>query len=127
MSLTTEVAIPAGINQDVASAKQATMLSLLGSPRASFDQHCRAVTHPKLALLIVTEDVGPFRATGLQPAAASLRQVLVDVKAANPGLFNAVGTAGMLCACLVRGSQHSISNHSWGTAIDLAIDGTLDD
>jgi hypothetical protein len=32
----------------------------------------------------------------------------------------------MLCARLVRGSHDSISNHSWGTAIDLRLNGILD-
>ena len=32
----------------------------------------------------------------------------------------------MLCARYVRGSQTNISNHSWGTAIDLTIEGQLD-
>lgn len=127
MAFTTEVAIPAGINKNVSSAKQATMLSLLGSPRTGFDAHCRPVTNRKLAPLIIAENLGPFRATGLKPAVASLRGILAEVKAANPALYDAVGSAGMLCARLVRGSQHSISNHSWGTAIDLTIEGILDD
>lgn len=127
MALTDEVPIPAGINPGVSSAKQATMLSLLGSPRTSFDAHCRPITHPRLAPLIGTADVGPFRATGLKPALDSLKKVFAEVQAANPTLHGALGTAGMLCARLVRGSQHSISNHSWGTAIDLTINGILDD
>lgn len=121
MSLTSEVPIPEGINAGVASAKQATMLSLLGSPRTRFDEYCRPVTHPKLASLTITADVGPFRTTGLKPAVDSLQAVFSDVKAADTALYDAVGTAGMLCVRLVRGSQHSISNHSWGTAIDLTI------
>ena len=32
----------------------------------------------------------------------------------------------MLCARYVRGSTRNISNHSWGTAIDLTIAGILD-
>ena len=32
----------------------------------------------------------------------------------------------MLCARLVRGSTSASSNHSWGTAIDLTLDGVLD-
>jgi D-alanyl-D-alanine dipeptidase len=32
----------------------------------------------------------------------------------------------MLCARFVRGSTTTISNHSWGTAIDLTLDGVLD-
>jgi hypothetical protein len=41
-------------------------------------------------------------------------------------VYRVLGTAGMLCARYVRGSSTSISNHSWGTAIDLTIDGELD-
>ena len=37
-----------------------------------------------------------------------------------------LGSAGMLCCRFVRGSTTSISNHSWGTAIDLTINGVLD-
>jgi hypothetical protein len=32
----------------------------------------------------------------------------------------------MLCARFVRGSTTAISNHAWGTAIDLTLDGVLD-
>jgi Putative peptidoglycan binding domain/D-alanyl-D-alanine carboxypeptidase len=32
----------------------------------------------------------------------------------------------MLCARFVRGSTSALSNHSWGTAIDLTLDGHLD-
>jgi D-alanyl-D-alanine dipeptidase len=32
----------------------------------------------------------------------------------------------MFCARYVRGSTRNISNHSWGTAIDLTIAGILD-
>ena len=126
MSLTTKVAIPAGINAGVSSAKQSTMLNLLGRPRQSFDQHCREVTHPTLKKLIVTANVGPFRVTGLKPAVDSLKEVFDDVKISKPTVFDALGSAGMLCCRNVRGSHTAISNHSWGTAIDLYIDGQLD-
>jgi D-alanyl-D-alanine dipeptidase len=41
-------------------------------------------------------------------------------------VYRALGTAGMHCARYVRGSTTNISNHSWGTAIDLTIDRDLD-
>jgi D-alanyl-D-alanine dipeptidase len=41
-------------------------------------------------------------------------------------VYRVLGTAGMLCARYVRGSTRNISNHSWGTAIDLTIAGILD-
>ena len=69
---------------------------------------------------------GPFRATGLRPALRTLRAIFAEVKVAEPDIHDRLGTAGVLCARFVRGSTSSISNHSWGTAIDLTIDGVLD-
>jgi len=47
----------------------------------------------------------------------SLHRVFERIK--NKDVYEAVGTAGMLCCRLVRGSRRSVSNHSWGTAVDL--------
>jgi putative peptidoglycan binding protein/D-alanyl-D-alanine carboxypeptidase-like protein len=126
MSITDRIPVPGTINAGVNSAKQTTMLSLLGNPRDSYTDDCQPVTNPNLSGLVVVESVGPFRAQGLRPAIASLRQVLQDVAQTHADIHAALGTAGMLCARLVRGSAHSISNHSWGTAIDLTVAGVLD-
>lgn len=126
MKITDLVDIPRNINAGVTNAKQATMLALLGNPRNSYTSDCQPVTHPKLKNLIVTDSVGPFRVTGFGPAVESLKQVCADIKQEEPEVFAALGTAGMLCARLVRGSTHSISNHSWGTAVDLTLAGSLD-
>jgi hypothetical protein len=56
----------------------------------------------------------------------SLREVMAEISQREPEGFEALGTAGMLCARRVRGSTSSISNHSWGTAIDLELNGRLD-
>lgn len=127
MALTDLVAVPAGINQNVMNARQATMLALLGNPRDSYDQECREITNPRLAALMTTDRAGPLHVRGLRPAVESLKQVVADIKNEVPAVFDALGTAGMFCARLVRGSQTSISNHSWGTAIDLTLDGVLDE
>ena len=126
MALTDLVPVPPGINPGLTNAKQATMLALLGSPRKNFTDECQAVTHDELKRLQRTESVGPFRATGLAPALESLRTVIDEIRVTQPAVHAALGTAGMLCARLVRGSQVSISNHAWGTAIDLLLDGKLD-
>lgn len=126
---TEEVALDssrANLNGALRGARNTTMLQVLGNPRGDYSQRCQEVTNERLRSLIVTEDVGPFRATGLQPAVRTLRAILADVKAAEPDVHERLGTAGMLCARFVRGSTSSISNHSWGTAIDLTIDGVLD-
>lgn len=127
MAITDLINIPSGINPGLNAARQVTMLSLLGNPRGSYDQECRSITHPTLRNLVVTKDVGPFRATGLSPAIESLIEVLADIKVEEPEVFAGLGTAGMLCARFVRGSTTSISNHSWGAAIDLNLNGQLDE
>jgi murein L,D-transpeptidase YcbB/YkuD len=126
MSVTDLIEIPNGINQGLNAARQITMLSLLGNPRGNYDQECRPITHPTLKNLVVTKSVGNFRVTGLSPAVDSLIEVMNDIKIENPEVFAALGTAGMLCARHVRGSASSISNHSWGMAIDLNLNGHLD-
>lgn len=132
MSLTDEVSLPAKLNvtasgKRLLNAKQATMLMLLGNPRADLSDDCQPVATPMLKSLMVTADVGPFAVTGLRPAVESLRAIMTDIAKAKPEVYSALGTAGMLCARFVRGSKTAISNHSWGIAIDLKIAGRLDD
>ena len=103
------------------------MVGLFGKPRESLGPEDQPVTNPLLKRNIVTESVGPFRVTGLGPAVDSLKQVFKAIAAQHPGLERRFGTAGMLSCRLVRGSSTSISNHAWGTAIDLTIDGMLDE
>ncbi len=119
------IPIPTGINAGLSSAKRSTMLSVLGMPRSTFDDKCRDVENKDIKALIVTEDVGPFKVRGLKPAVASLRRVLAKVKAAHPKVHDLIGSSGMLCARFIKGSTNP-SNHSWGTAIDINIQGALD-
>ncbi|WP_211109707.1 peptidoglycan-binding protein [Azospirillum oleiclasticum] len=126
MSITDLVPVPSGINVNVRSAKQQTMLTLLGQPRSSYSDQDQPITNPSLKALMVTEAVGPFRATGLKPAVESLRKVFSEIQTGKPEVYAALKSAGMLCVRYVRNSTTSISNHSWGTAIDLKISGILD-
>ncbi len=114
------------LNGDLRGARNSTMLALIGNPRGSYSQDCQFPTNPAVAQLVVHEDVGPFKVRGLKPAVDSLREVLSEVAREEPGIAGSLGNMGMLCCRFVRGSTSSISNHSWGTAIDLTIDGKLD-
>ena len=126
-TITRLVPIPSEINVGVTSAKQATMLGLLGNPRSDYDDVCREVTNPTLKARITIANLGPFRVRGLAPAVTSLKEILAEIAVTQPDVHGELGTAGMLCARLVRGTTtHAISNHSWGTAIDLTLDGVLD-
>jgi len=118
--------VPDGINRDLDNAGNKLMLTLLGNPRSSYSTDCQPITNPKLGPRIETLDVGPFKVTGLDVAVTSLTKVLAEIKAEQKDVYDVLRTAGMLCCRFVRGSNSSISNHSWGTAIDLTIDGVLD-
>ena len=124
--ITDLIPIPGGINAGLNAARQVTMKALLGTPRGNFTSDCQPVTNPILRSLVRTADVGPFRVTGLAPAVDSLREVMAEIRTIEPEVFAGLGSSGMLCARLVRGSAVSISNHGWGTAIDLNLNGMLD-
>jgi peptidoglycan hydrolase-like protein with peptidoglycan-binding domain len=128
-SLTRNVPRPApeSINQGLRPVSNRRMLELFGDPRGGdYSTQCQPPTLPRMRRNMVLDSVGPFRVTGLVPAVLSLKAVLIDVRAEQPAVYRALGTAGMLCCRWVRGSSTSISNHSWGTAIDLTLDGVLD-
>lgn len=128
MPLTDRVPAPAPetLNPGLTAVRQAWMLATLGRPRDVLTQADAPVTNPALRRLLETRSVGPFRATGLRPALDSLAAIFAEVKAQRPDLHAALGSAGMLCCRLVRGSATSISQHAWGTAIDVTIGGVLD-
>ncbi len=114
------------INGDLRGARNRTMLEILGNPRGDYSEDCQNPTSPRLLALVVREDVGPFTVRGLRPAVAALRTILAEVEANEPDIHKRLGNVGMLCCRFVRGSRSAISNHSWGTAIDLTIDRVLD-
>lgn len=117
---------PGSINTGLSPARVQTMVSILGWPRSRFGTHCESITRRALKALMETRRIGSFRVTGLRFALDSLESVMREVGRQRPDLFRALGSRGMLCCRLVRGSQTQPSNHSWGTAIDLTVCGMLD-
>lgn len=126
MSITRYVSIPKELNAGVSPARQQTMLSLIGNPRAQYSSECQNPTNSRISAQIVTAKISRLKVTGLDRAVQSLNEVMSDIEKEVPKVFAVIGHAGMLCARFVRGSQIAISNHSWGTAIDLTLDGQLD-
>lgn len=114
------------LNGDLLPLSNSLMLRVLGSPRGNYDQSCSPVTNPRINRLIVTMNVGPFSVTGLKPVLERLKLAFAEVRQKQPAVYATLGTAGMLCCRYVRGSRASISNHSWGCAIDLTLEGKLD-
>lgn len=114
------------VNTNYSPCPTAMLVAKFGSPRLKLTQDCLPVTNPYWKKWIATEDVGPFKATGHKLALALFRKAFADVKAQNPELYGLLGSAGMLCCRLVRGSTHTLSNHGLGMAIDITIGGKLD-
>jgi len=129
IAFTDLVPIPSGINEGLHSARNSMMCSLLGNPRSTYSVNCSR-EGPTGALgrrIVWGKSVGLFNVSGFDLAVDSLREVFEEVSTVYPELADALSSYGMLCCRYVRGSRTSISNHSWGTAIDLKIDGKLDE
>jgi len=118
---------PGSINTIYDAARVRTMAMALGMPRPVLTSECQVKHAPRrVTELLVTEDVGPFTITGIRPFVELCARVFERVHVAHPDLYAVLGTAGCLCVRLVRGSDTQPSNHCWGTAIDIKIDGILD-
>jgi hypothetical protein len=113
-------------NKDITQPNNRAMLEVLGRPRQNLSQDCKSITNPDIKSLLETRQVGPIRVTLIRPAMESLERIMAKLERTEPDIFNAIGTAGAICARFVRGSTRSISNHSWGTAIDIKLQNKLD-
>jgi hypothetical protein len=117
------------INKGLSSAKEETMISLLGSPRmplTTVGQNERASELVKRN--VVLERMSPlFRLTGLTPAIADLKTVLAQAFEEEPDLKEVLSTEGMLSVRMRKPTDGSISthisNHAWGTAVDFKVVG----
>lgn len=111
--------------------KQSTMLGIFGAPgpkhrKGTGGRYCGSVTNAKVKRELITADVGPFRVTGLKPAISTYKRIFAKVKREKPSLYRQLGTAGSLCQRLIGSRSWSYSNHAWGSAIDVKINGKLD-
>lgn len=102
------------------------MISRFGPPREDLSDQCQSMTNPRLAALLQDASVGPVQVKMLKPAIDSLQTIFDNIKRADPELYARINTAGSLCVRFIRGSTTNVSNHSFGTAVDLNIDGVLD-
>jgi len=107
------------------------MRSLLGAPNGTLTRNCQnRLASDTVQRLFETRNFGHFEVTGITPALDSLQTIFAAVQAKNPALFAAISSAGMLCVRLRRPTSGAvsteISNHAWGTAIDIAIDQAAD-
>ncbi|RII29600.1 MAG: hypothetical protein CXR30_12005 [Geobacter sp.] len=121
-------AIPSGLNQSLTSPRALFYKELLGEPRLLKDYSAlpSEANNPTLLKICKTENVGPFRVTGLKPAVDSLKEVMNEVEKTYPDLVGRLNNVGMRVVRYISGTT-TLSNHSWGAAIDLYVDGVKDE
>ena len=118
---------PSGINHNLSSVGNNFMFSVLGSPCHTYSKDCQDPTNQKFLTRVKWgADVGPFKVSGFDLAVDSLKEVMRDIKHEQNELYHQLSSFGMLCCRFVRKSNSAVSNHSWGTAIDIKIDGVVD-
>lgn len=114
------------VNPGINVASPTFLEQFLGRPREVLSDNCEPMTNPKLKKLLVLETVGPIRVRMLQPAADSIKRVFAKVQAVDPDLYARINTSGSLCVRQIRGTRGRTSTHAFGLAVDLNIDGRLD-
>lgn len=115
-----------GFNDPLTVASSSFIVDFLGKPREVLSDNCEPMTNEALKGMLRTEQVGPVRVTMLQPAIESLRTVFENIRRVDPKLHDLINTAGALCVRQIRGTSGRYSNHSFGLAVDLNINGRLD-
>ena len=120
------------LNQGLSPASPGYLRYLFGVPGA-LTTDCSEMTNPELLPLMVTQDVGLETVTGLKPAVEAVQRILAAVQRDKPDLYaqlqdqeSQLDSSAMLCVRAVAGLHpRDFSTHSWGIAIDIAIDGKL--
>lgn len=115
------------LNVGLSSAREETMIACLGSPQMPLttdDTPERA--SPMVRNLETYTKIGSVSVDGIAPAVKSLKAILTQAFTDVPELKTALRGSGMLVVRLRRPTSGKpstkISNHAWGTAIDLRLD-----
>ncbi len=114
------------LNKGLTVPTPSFMIGKFGPPRDNLSADCQPMTNPRLAALLLDATVGKVQVKMLKPAINSLQTVFDNIKRADPDLYARINTSGSLCVRFIRGSTTAVSNHSFGTAVDLNVDGVLD-
>ena len=127
---TAQVPIPANWNTPgLHQAGAAVVSSYVGALRSPGSGTCQTLP-AAIKAKMVTASVGPFRVTGDTYAVDALRRGLERVRTGDPALYSLLGTQGMLCYRNIKHANgtlsSSLSNHSWGVAVDITIAGATD-
>lgn len=114
------------VNDTLTVPTREYLIDMIGRPRDELSDTCEGMTNQRLSDLLYVGDVGPIKVRLLQPAVESLKQVFERVRQTDQDLYDRINTSGSLCVRRIRGTTDTISSHAFGLAVDLNIDGVLD-
>lgn len=113
-------------NDGLTVATPAFLTQMFGKPREDLSDQCESMENPTLKAMLEVAQVGPVKVQMLHPALVSLGEILEKVRKTDPDLYDRINTSGSLCVRRIRGTQDALSTHAFGLAVDLNIDGHLD-
>lgn len=99
--------------------RMSDLLRHFGTPADKLSEECTSPTNELLVRQIARVNVGPFTTMMLRAAAESLKAVIAEIEKNDADLSDQMASFGGICVRLLRGSSTAISNHSFGTAIDI--------
>lgn len=114
------------VNKGLSVPDRSFLIETLGRPRDDLSDECQSATNKRFSDLLFVGDVGPIKVRLVQPAVDSLRRVFERVRETDQDLYDRINTSGSLCVRRIRGTTGTYSSHAFGLAVDLNIDGRLD-
>lgn len=108
------------VNGGRRGARGAVNAALIGLPRGDIDHEWREASDHAFIAQLGSVTFAGRQTMALRPFA----EVLARAEAAMPAdLIVRLSHSGVMQCRLARGTDHVISNHAWGIAIDLKLDG----
>lgn len=108
------------VNAGRRGARAVVNAALIGLPRGDMDHERREASDHAFIAQLASVTFAGRQTLALRPFA----RVLAAVDAAMPAdLALRLGHVGVMQCRLARGTEHVVSNHAWGIAVDLKLDG----
>jgi hypothetical protein len=119
-------AAPVTTNEGLTPFDLNNVMSAIGAPLLDMKllgPACQPIDNPVLRDQVKSEALPIGNVTLLEPALASLKEILTAISKRDSAVGASIKSQGGLCVRTVRGSARLPSRHSFGLAIDLTVNG----
>lgn len=108
------------VNAGRRGARGVVNAALIGLPRGDIDHEWREASDHAFIAQLASVTFAGRQTMALRPFAALLAQIETEMP---DDLMARLSHSGVMQCRLARGTDHVMSNHAWGIAIDLKLDG----